>query len=41
MPDFTHQRIMAYAVSMSGVASRDEVLLQLQKFSGNGTARQQ
>lgn len=40
MPDFTHQRIMAYAVAMSGVASRDEVLLQMQNYSGNGTARQ-
>lgn len=40
MPDFTHQRIIAYAIAMSGVASRDEVLLQLQKISGNGTARQ-
>lgn len=40
MPEFTHQRIIAYAIAMSGVASRDEVLLQLQKISGNGTARQ-
>lgn len=41
LPEFTHQMIIAYAISMSGVASRDDVLLQLQKFSGNGTARQQ
>lgn len=40
LPDFVHQRVIAYALSLSGVATRDDVLLQLQKISGNGTARQ-
>jgi len=39
LPSFTHQKIIAYAISMSGVASRDDVLLQLQQLSGNGTNR--
>ena len=40
LPSFTHQRIIAYAINMAGVASRDDVMLQLQKLSGNGTSRQ-
>jgi hypothetical protein len=40
LPEFVHQRVIAYALSLSGVATRDDVLLQLQKLSGNGTARQ-
>lgn len=41
MPSFTHQRIVAYAIALAGVASRDDVMLQLQTISGNGTNRQQ
>lgn len=41
MPAFTHQRIISYALAMAGVASRDDVMLQLQTISGNGTNRQQ
>lgn len=41
MPAFTHQRIVAYAIALAGVASRDDVMLQLQTISGNGTNRQQ
>lgn len=40
LPEFVHQRVIAYALALSGVATRDDVLLQLQKISGNGTARQ-
>ena len=39
LPEFTHQRVIAYALSMSGIASRDDVLVQLQQLSGNGTNR--
>lgn len=40
LPSFTHQRIVAYAIALSGVATRDDALIQLQQISGNGTARQ-
>lgn len=39
LPSFTHQRVLAYALSLSGIASRDEIMLQLQQASGNGTNR--
>lgn len=41
LPENTHQRIVAYALALSGLASRDEVMLQLQNVSGNGSNRQQ
>lgn len=40
LPSFTHQRVIAYAIALSGVASRDDALIQLQQISGNGTSRQ-
>lgn len=39
MPDFCHHKIISYAFSLSGIASRDEVFLQLQQATGNGTNR--
>jgi hypothetical protein len=40
MPAFTHQRIMSYALSLAIMASRDDVLMQMQRATGNGTNRQ-
>lgn len=41
LPEIAHQKVIAHAIAQSGVASRDDVLLQLQRMSGNGTDRQQ
>ena len=40
LPIISHLDIISYAIAASGVASRDDIMLQLQKMSGNGTDRQ-